>query len=67
MRDSVPSASRTSAQSTTAATSFSCAPAFAHTAPPTVPGIASPNSRPDRPAFCVSVAARAIGTPDSAV
>ena len=62
-----PSASRTSADSRTAATSASCAPALAHTAPPTVPGIASPNSRPVRPAFWVSVAARAIGTPDSAM
>ena len=50
-----------------AATSLSWAPAFAQTEPPTVPGIASPNSSPDRPAFCVSVAARAIGTPDSAM
>ena len=41
--------------------SDSWAPALAHTAPPTVPGIASPNSRPVSPAFCVSVAARAIG------
>ena len=31
--------------------SESCAPALAHTAPPTVPGMASPNSRPDRPAW----------------
>jgi hypothetical protein len=47
--------------------SDSWAPAFAHTAPPTVPGMASPNSSPVSPAFCVSVAARAIGTPASAV
>ena len=53
-------------QSSTAATSDSCAPALAHTAPPTVPGIARPNSSPDRPPRCVSVAARAIGTPASA-
>ena len=46
--------------------SLSCAPAFAQTAPPTVPGIASPYSRPPRPAFWLSVAARAIGTPASA-
>ena len=46
--------------------SLSCAPAFAHTAPPTVPGIASPYSRPVSPAFWLSVAARAIGTPASA-
>ena len=47
--------------------SASCAPALAHTAPPTVPGIASPNSSPVRPAPCVSVAALAICTPASAV
>ena len=50
----------------TAATSAPWAPAFAQTAPPTVPGMASPNSSPDRPACWVSVAARAIGTPASA-
>ncbi len=47
--------------------SASCAPALAHTAPPTVPGIASPNSRPVSPARWDSVAARAIWTPASAV
>ena len=47
--------------------SASWAPAFAHTAPPTVPGMASPNSSPVRPACWVSVAARAIWTPASAV
>ena len=36
-------------------------PALAQTAPPTVPGMASPNSSPVRPAVWVSVAARAIG------
>ena len=45
----------------------SCAPALAQTAPPTVPGMASPNSSPDRPACWVSVAARAIGTPAPAM
>ena len=54
------------ADSRTDAVSEPCAPAFAHTAPPTVPGIASPYSRPVSPARCVSVAARAIGTPASA-
>ena len=49
-----------------ARTSDSCAPALAHTAPPTVPGMARPNSRPDRPAPLPSVAARAIGRPESA-
>ena len=44
----------------------SWAPALAHTAPPTVPGIARPYSRPDRPAPWLTVAARAIGTPASA-
>ena len=65
-RASVPSARRTSADSRTALTSEPWAPALAQTAPPTVPGTASPNSSPDSPAFWVSVAARAIGTPASA-
>ena len=43
-----------------------CAPALAHTAPPTVPGMASPNSRPERPASRVTVAALAMGRPASA-
>ena len=59
----MPSASRTVADSSTDAVSASCAPAFAQTAPPTVPGIASPYSSPVSPAFCVSVAALAIATP----
>ena len=63
---SVPSASRTIADSSTPAVSLPCAPALAQTAPPTVPGIARPYSSPVRPACCVSVAARAIGTPASA-
>ena len=40
---------RTRADSRTPAMSASWAPALAQTAPPTVPGMASPNSRPDRP------------------
>src|SRR5262249_42304091 len=39
----------------------------AQTAPPTVPGMARPNSSPVRPASLVTVAARAIGRPESAV
>ena len=62
-----PSAARTRADSRTAAMSGSCAPALAQTAPPTVPGMASPNSSPVSPARCVSVAARAICTPASAM
>ena len=63
----MPSAARTRADSRIVATSDSCAPALAHTAPPTVPGMASPNSSPDSPAFWVSVAARAMAIPASAV
>ena len=63
----VPSASEDAGRLEDARDVRSWAPALAQTAPPTVPGIASPNSRPVRPAFCVSVAARAIGTPASAV
>ena len=43
------------------------APALAQTAPPIVPGMASPNSSPERPASWVTVAARAIGSPASAI
>ena len=47
---SLPSDASTRADSRTPATSASWAPALAQTAPPTVPGMARPNSSPVRPA-----------------
>ena len=62
----VPSASATSARSSTADMSLPYAPAFIQTAPPTVPGMAHANSKPPSPAARARWRQTASGAPPPA-